>query len=330
MIREDITIIITTWNSLDYLKLCLDRLFKYTNIPFKLIISDNGSCDGTKEFINSLINRDHRKILYLRSEKNKGTIKALELAEVFITTRYVVLLDSDSVVSPNWLSVFYKITVNNPNIKMIGPMKQGTQYIYPYNKTRNSREVWNETKNKNVNKKPEKLLNIYCRDKSYEKFASDFLYVNNGLGKLLSCPPEILSGCCLFLDYKFLKACGGLTNSVFVKYGGHDADRCWRVSKAGGLILKTDEVYIHHFEGSSLRINGLEYQPFIYKNNRKLLDIWSREFWKFIKESKKSLFELANKYWLIRELLLSANNNQVPEEYFFQFKEVKKKFISTV
>ncbi len=309
MTNREVTIIITTWNSLEYLKLCLEALEKYTKQPYEIIILDNGSADGTKEYVSELSD-----VCYLRSERNLGTIRALKRAERFIKTKFVVLLDSDSIVSPNWLNTFLTIYEENPQVKAIGPIKPSSQLSYPYVKGKNSRQVWDEIKVGNEGKSPKKLLEIYCRGKSYERFVSDFLAKNEVGNVTLLCPPEFLSGCCIFLDYDFIKPLGGLTNTAFKKYGVEDVDRCWRIAKGGGLVMKTSRVYVHHFEGSSLKKNKLNYRPLLYKNNRILLDLWKDEFWKFIDSSNLSLKELTRKYWLVRELLLSAREDQIPKK----------------
>jgi GT2 family glycosyltransferase len=324
---KKVTIVITTWNSLEFLKFCLDALEKYTEVPYKIIILDNGSSDGTKEYIELLKSND---ILYLRSEKNLGTIRALKKADKYIDTKFVVLLDSDSIVSPNWLSIFLSICKNNPQVKMIGPVKPSSQLSYPYENGKNSRQIWDEIKYKNEGKSPEKLLEIYCNGKSYEDFVGDFLQLNGKQDRVLTCPPELLSGCCTFLDYDFLKNLGGLTNMAFKKYGTDDVDRCWRVAKAGGLVMRTERVYIHHFEGSSLKENKLNYKPLLYKNNRILLDLWSDEFWGFVRESGMSLLECAKKYWLVREILLSARTDQIPKEFMGGYEKTKEKLVSSV
>lgn len=325
MTNYGVTIIITTWNSLEYLKICLESLRKYTKQLYEVIISDNGSTDGTKEYISKLAD-----IHYLRSEKNLGTIGALKRAEKFIQTKFVVLLDSDSVVSTNWLDTFLSICEKNPQVKAIGPIKPSSQLLYPYRKDKNSRQVWDEVKLENEGKSPKELLEIYCNGRSYEEFVNDFL-TNNKIGDVtLSCPPELLSGCCTFLDYDFIKPSGGLTNIAFKKYGVDDVDRCWRIAKAGGLVIKTGRVYIHHFEGSSLKKNKLNYRPLLYKNNRILLDLWKDEFWKFVDESGLSLLELATKYWLVRELCLSAKAEQIPDKWKLQYNLIVKNLVSSV
>lgn len=328
--KTETTIIITTWNSLEFLKLCLEKLFLYTKVPFNTIIVDNGSTDKTQKYVEQFIRNNNKQIKHIRNEVNKGTIGALVETEKYVDTKYVVLLDSDSIVSPNWLETFLEISKSNPKIKIIGPLKQGSQFTYPYRSDINSRQIWGEVKFLNLDKLPKEQLTIYCNGRGYEKFVEDFLESNKNAEKLLICPPELLSGCCLFLDFEFIKKYGGITNTSFEKYGGHDADRCWRVAKAGGLVLRTNKVYIHHFEGSSLKKNKLDYRPLLFENNRRLLDMWKKEIWEFIKNSNETLSELAEKYWLMRELLLSANKNQIPRKFISQYEDIIKKFVSTV
>ncbi|MEI9475281.1 MAG: glycosyltransferase [Deltaproteobacteria bacterium] len=49
-----VSIVILVHNQLPYTQICLDHLFRYTPEPFELIVVDNGSTDGTKEYLNSL------------------------------------------------------------------------------------------------------------------------------------------------------------------------------------------------------------------------------------------------------------------------------------
>ena len=45
-----LSIITLTYNKLKYTKKYIDSLLKYTK-DFELIIVDNGSCDGTREYL---------------------------------------------------------------------------------------------------------------------------------------------------------------------------------------------------------------------------------------------------------------------------------------
>src|SRR5690242_17584303 len=50
-----VTIIVLTWNGLAYTKKCLETLLANTACPdYHVIVADNGSTDGTPEYVRSL------------------------------------------------------------------------------------------------------------------------------------------------------------------------------------------------------------------------------------------------------------------------------------
>jgi len=54
MNKTEVTIIVTTWNSLEMFRLCWEYLNRYTKPPFELIVVDNGSTDGTVGFLKTI------------------------------------------------------------------------------------------------------------------------------------------------------------------------------------------------------------------------------------------------------------------------------------
>ena len=65
-----LSVITLTYNKLEYTKKFIESLYKYTK-DFELIIVDNGSTDGTVEFLKSL--KDTKlKLLFLQSSGRTG------------------------------------------------------------------------------------------------------------------------------------------------------------------------------------------------------------------------------------------------------------------
>ena len=84
-----LSIITLTYNKLKYTKKYVESLFKYTK-DFELIIVDNGSTDGTREYLKSL---DNIKLI-LNDENvgfSKGNNQGLEIAE----GEYIAFLNND-------------------------------------------------------------------------------------------------------------------------------------------------------------------------------------------------------------------------------------------
>ena len=73
---DGVSIIIAVWNQVAYTKLCLDYLLRHSkDVPFEIIIIDNGSRPDTRAFIDSI--RPKTDVHYIRNDKNLGPIKAI-------------------------------------------------------------------------------------------------------------------------------------------------------------------------------------------------------------------------------------------------------------
>lgn len=98
-----ISVVVVTYNRKRLLKRCLDSLLNQNfNKECEIIIIDNGSDDGTEEFIKKEYNRgvkfiNNKKRLNLSTCKNLG----IEIASGDITA----FIDDDCVASNNWLEV---------------------------------------------------------------------------------------------------------------------------------------------------------------------------------------------------------------------------------
>ena len=72
MVKDLVSIIIVNWNGLEYLKSCLNSLFKINYKKIEIIIVDNGSEDGSYEFIR----QKYPKIIVIRNSQNLGFSRA--------------------------------------------------------------------------------------------------------------------------------------------------------------------------------------------------------------------------------------------------------------
>ena len=104
------SIIIPTFNNLNYLKLCLKSIKKNSKYDHEIIIHINEGIDGTIEFLKD---KDY-KISY--SKKNSGVCVAFNEAVKKSTKEYIVLAHDDMYFCPNWDEVFKKELNNISNI----------------------------------------------------------------------------------------------------------------------------------------------------------------------------------------------------------------------
>jgi len=53
---NSVDIVVVTYNRIEYIKIFIEFLYLFTSYPFRLIVVDNGSVDGTRELILKLEN----------------------------------------------------------------------------------------------------------------------------------------------------------------------------------------------------------------------------------------------------------------------------------
>ena len=94
------SIIVPTFNNLDYLKLCLESIKKNSTFNHEIIIHINEGKDGTKSFLE----KTNYKFSY--SEKNSGVCVAFNEAVKKANKKYIVLAHDDMYFCPNWDKVF--------------------------------------------------------------------------------------------------------------------------------------------------------------------------------------------------------------------------------
>tara|TARA_Y100000816_G_scaffold205168_1_gene151320 strand:- start:156 stop:1028 length:873 start_codon:yes stop_codon:yes gene_type:complete len=95
------SIIVPTFNNLDYLKLCLKSIKKNSLFDHEIIIHINEGIDGTKTFL------ENKSYKFTYSNKNEGVCVAFNEAVKKATKKYIVLAHDDMYFCPNWDKVFH-------------------------------------------------------------------------------------------------------------------------------------------------------------------------------------------------------------------------------
>ncbi len=90
-----VSIVIANWNTKDLIKQCVDSIFSSVKpeLEYELIIIDNGSTDGSVEYLLSLGD----KITLIQNSKNFGYAKACNQGMKIAKGKYILLLGSDTI-----------------------------------------------------------------------------------------------------------------------------------------------------------------------------------------------------------------------------------------
>jgi GT2 family glycosyltransferase len=105
------TVIIINWNGKRLLPDTLYALRLQTESSFHTIIVDNGSCDGSVEFIR----REFPGIEVIALGWNSGFAFANNVAIKRVQTPYTILLNNDAVPSKNWVGSLIKALETHPS-----------------------------------------------------------------------------------------------------------------------------------------------------------------------------------------------------------------------
>lgn len=99
------------WNRAQYIERSIRSILNQDFSYFRLIISDNGSTDGTSEICERLALQD-RRIKYVRHKTNRGLVENFQAVIDLCEAEFFMLATSDDLWSENWVSDLLTIARN--------------------------------------------------------------------------------------------------------------------------------------------------------------------------------------------------------------------------
>jgi len=97
-----ISVHVTIYNSMKYLRQCLESILAQTFEDFEIVCVDDGSSDGSAEYIEDLAKSDQR-IKLIRHDRNMGVGCARNTALLNSSGVYIICVDSDDLAKPDML-----------------------------------------------------------------------------------------------------------------------------------------------------------------------------------------------------------------------------------
>src|SRR5512138_1568294 len=104
--------------ALDVLKVCLGSIRESADLPFDLLVFDNGSCEEARQYL--LDEHQAGRIQFvIFSEKNLGKGGAWNMILAGAPGEIIAYTDSDAYFYPGWLSRSVQILETYPNVGMV-------------------------------------------------------------------------------------------------------------------------------------------------------------------------------------------------------------------
>ncbi len=243
-----VSIIIVTYNNIQYNRLCIESILTKTDYPdYEVIIIDNRSTDGTRDFLKTITDSRVKVIL---NEENEGFAKANNRGLRESRGDYIVFLNNDTVVTKGWLTRFVYYLDKFKEIGMIGPV---TNFC------------GNEAK----------------VDLPYTELgdmdACAYEYTSRHEGKLFDIPMLALF-CAAMRRDTFDKV--GFLDEAFGIGMFEDDDYSYRIKSAGLRIVCAEDIFIHHFGQGAFKklIDDGSYNQLFEKNRQYYEKKWGKKW----------------------------------------------------
>jgi glycosyltransferase involved in cell wall biosynthesis len=125
MNKPCVSIIIPFYNQGTYIRETIDSVLKQTKKNFECIIVNDGSKENLNELIEDLINDDNRFKIILKEHEGVSVARnvALKLAE----SEYILPLDSDDLISPNFIEFGLNRFMESANVDLV---YSNSEYFY--------------------------------------------------------------------------------------------------------------------------------------------------------------------------------------------------------
>ena len=130
----DVSIIIVNYNTKNLLSDCLKSIYEQTkNLDFEVIVSDNGSSDGSIEMLKT----DFPQVILIENNANLGFGAANNRGQSIAKGKYIFYLNSDTILLNNAVKSFFDYWENsNDKIGALGCnlLNKNNETVHSYDK----------------------------------------------------------------------------------------------------------------------------------------------------------------------------------------------------
>ena len=245
-----ISIIIVNYNVKEYLANLLSSLEKAKQrFDLEIFVVDNASKDGSKEYIPSTF----PFINYIYNEENVGFGKANNQAIQLASGKYILIINPDTLVSEDTLSVLHSYMEAHEDCGACGCKILNPDGTFAPESRRSIPTIRSAAS---------KVLGLNAVFPKSKVFAEYYL---GWLGEDEASDIPVLSGSFMFYRAKVLKELEGFDERFFMY--GEDIDLCFRTTKLGYRIYYNPETSIIHYKGESTKKGDLKYVRLFNKAN---------------------------------------------------------------
>lgn len=215
-----VSIVIPVYNKLHLTVECLRSIQTQVSelVSYEVIVVDNGSSDKSRSL------KKVRGLVYVRNENNEGFVGGCNIGAKHARGTYVVFLNNDALVTPDWLEHLVLTLKSSPAVGMVG-----SKILYPDGRLQEAGGIiFSDGSGNNYGKNdhPDRHQYNYVREVDY------------------------CSGASIIIAKQLFDQLGGF-DELYAPAYYEDTDLAFRVRQAGLKVLYQPLSVIYHIEGGT-------------------------------------------------------------------------------
>lgn len=280
-----IDIIVPIYNAYDDLQKCLNSLYQHTNLTENrlILINDNSSDDRIRPYLEE---QKKDNVIVIHNESNKGFSNNINLGMSQSQERDVILLNSDTIVTKNWVEKMVACAYSDSSIGTVTPLSNNATLCSVPN---------------------------FCEENTLpEGMSVDQMAAIVEECSLKKYPQiTVANGFCMYIKREVINTIGNFDADTFGRGYGEENDFCNRAGQSGYIHVMCDDTYIYHSGTKSF--TSKEKKAYIKEHETILYERYPRQMRENALHCKKN-----PNGWVGRNI---ANHIQ---EYSYSVKKTKK------
>jgi len=229
----DVSIIIVNWNTKGLLRDCLSSVYEHAgDFDYEIIVIDNASTDGSADMVKN----DFQQVILIENSENRGFATANNQGMVVAKGRYVLLLNSDTVVLDNAIANTVRFADENPQAAVTGcrvlnsdRTLQRTCFMFP--------SILNMLLSSTY------LYKLFPKNRFFGREQMTW-WDRSDVRKV-----DVVTGCFMLVRREAIEQVGVMDEQFFMY--GEETDWCYRFRKKDWKVMFAPVGQIIHFGGQS-------------------------------------------------------------------------------
>jgi len=235
----DLSIIVVSWNTKDLLADCLNSVIANSrDLSLQIIVVDNGSADGSAAMVRSKFSN----VQLIENQANLGFAAANNLALPLCTAEYVLLLNPDTRIIGQALSILAEFLREHPQVGAVGP-----KVVHPLSRFR-TLSCGHQPTIRTVFNHYFFLSRLFPESPAFRGYQL-LMGVHDREPRAV----EWLSGVCLMVRRQVIEQVGPLREDWFMY--AEDLEWCERISAGGWELVHVPAAIVEHHQGASVQQN---------------------------------------------------------------------------